>query len=141
MEKYKPAVGKRILLLVSGLLWNGVGTMLVRFAYQWLSVMEGKSAYLLGGLGILFSLAIHHFGLLKVVDKNLARIRPMEGKRCFFSFQPWRSYLIVLFMIGMGIGLRHSNLPRPFLAVFYMAMGVALILSSTRYLKYYFKHH
>jgi hypothetical protein len=139
LERFKPAVGKNILLLVSGILWCGAGIMLVHFAYGWLTAMGGRGAYLFGAVGLALSWLIHHFGLLRIVDRNLARILPMEGKRCLFSFQPWKSYLIILVMVGMGIGLRHSSFPKPYLAIFYLAMGAALILSSIRYLKHFFQ--
>ncbi len=61
----------------------------------------------------------------------------MQGKRCVFAFQSWKSYLIVVIMIAMGIGLRHSPIPKPYLSVLYIGIGLALILSSFRYLKYY----
>jgi hypothetical protein len=135
LEQFKPAVGKGSLLLLSGLMWVGVGIMLLNYAYHWLALRGGKGALALGFAGLAASLVIHHFGFLKVVDKNLARILPMEGKRCLFAFQPWKSYLIIVVMIGMGIGLRHSPIPKPYLAVLYIGIGMALILSSLRYLR------
>ena len=77
----------------------------------------------------------HHFGFLRVVDKNLARILPMEGKRCLFSFMSWKSYLVVALMASMGMLLRHSPIPKHLLSVVYLAIGLALVLSSMRYLK------
>ncbi len=134
-DQYKPAVGKRFLLLLSGLVWIAVGGLLLNYAYQWLAVKEGWSTLVLAVIGLLCSLVIHHFGFLKVVDKNLGRILPMEGKKCLFAFQSWRSYLIILIMVGMGIGLRHSPVPKPYLAILYIGIGMALILSSIRYLR------
>lgn len=136
LDRFKPAVGKRALLLLSGLVWIAVGFMLLRFAYIWLRAEGGGSATALGGAGLLLALLIHHFGFLKVVDKNLGRILPMEGKKCVFAFQPWRSYLIVAVMIAMGVGLRHSPIPKQYLAVLYTGIGMALVLSSVRYLRY-----
>jgi len=86
-------------------------------------------------VGGLAAVVIHHFGFLKVVDKNLDRIRPMQGKRCAFSFMSWKSYLMVAVMMAMGIGLRHSPIPKPYLAVLYIGIGLALVLSSGRYLR------
>ncbi len=141
LERYKPGVGKHILLLLSGFLWIGVGVMLLNFAIHWLAVEEGAAVLVPAVLGITISFIIHHFGLLKVVDKNLGRILPMEGKHCLFAFQSWKSYIIVVFMVAMGITLRHSSIPKPFLAVFYIGMGLALILSSFRYLNVFLKQH
>lgn len=139
LERFKPGVGKRVLLLLSGLMWMGVGCMLVTLAVHWLAAEGGRLALVLGALGLGASLVIHHFGFLKIVDRNLARILPMEGKRCLFAFQPWKSYFLILVMVGMGIGLRHSPLPKHYLAVIYVAIGMALVLSSTRYLRVFIR--
>ncbi|NOY52789.1 MAG: hypothetical protein GXP58_04125 [Deltaproteobacteria bacterium] len=139
MERYKPAADRRTLLLISGFIWSGVGIMLVSFALVWLSARGGTAAYLLGGSGLVLSWFIHHFGLTRIVNRNLGRILPVRDKRCLFSFQPWKSYIIILIMIAMGVTLRHSSFPKPYLAVIYMAMGAALILSSTRYWKHFFR--
>jgi len=128
-----------MLLLLSGFMWIAVGIMLLNYAYHWLEEEGGRTALFLAVAGLLCSLVIHHFGFLKVVDKNLARILPMKGKRCVFSFQPWRSYLIILVMIAMGIGLRHSPIPKPYLSILYIGIGMALILSSIRYLRTFLK--
>ena len=139
LERYKPAVGRKALLLISGLLWFGVGIMLDHFAYGWLVAMEGEWAWILGGAGLVLAWCVHHFGFLHIVDLNLARILPVEGKRCLFSFQPWKSYLIIAVMIAMGGTLRHSRLPKPYRVVPDLAMGTAFILFSTRWLKYFFQ--
>ena len=109
--------------------------MLVSLATGWLR--EGHPAHLLMlvAIGVLAALLIHHFGFLRVVDKNLGRILPMEGARCVFSFMSWKSYIVVAFMMAMGVGLRHSPIPKPYLAVLYVGIGLALILSSIRYLR------
>lgn len=138
-EQYKPGVHKHWLLLIAGLLWFGVGCMLNGFALTWLRVVPGSKGWILGGTGFLCGLIIHHFGFLKIVDKNLARILPVEGKRCVFSFMPWKSYGMILVMSLMGATLRHSALPKPTLAILYCAMGTALALSSIRYFRYLFK--
>ncbi len=128
-----------MLLLLSGFMWIAVGMLLLNYAYQWLEEEGGRTALFLAVAGLLCSLVIHHFGFLKVVDKNLARILPVKGKRCIFAFQPWKSYLIILMMIAMGIGLRHSPIPKPYLSILYIGIGMALILSSIRYLRTFLK--
>ena len=135
LQRFKPSVSRQTLLLLAGLVWIGVGTMLSSLAVGWLQGSDSVHRFALAAVGVLFALLIHHFGFLRVVDKNLGRILPMEGKRCAFSFMSWKSYLLVGVMMAMGAGLRHSPIPRPYLAVLYLAIGLALILSSTRYLR------
>lgn len=134
-HKFKPGVDKRVLLLLSGLLWVGVGTMLLSFAASWLKALHGDGSFVLAGAGVVLALVIHHLGFLRIVDRNLGRILPMEGKRCIFSFMTWRSYLTVAVMVLTGVLLRRSPIPKPYLSVLYTGIGLALILSSVRYLR------
>jgi hypothetical protein len=132
-ERFKPAVSKSFLLFLAGFIWIAVGIMLTSFATRWL-IAYGKSlALLYAAVGLGLSLVIHHYGFLRIVDKNLGRISKMEGKRCAFSFITWRSYIIVAMMITMGIMLRHSAIPKQYLSILYIGIGMALILSSIRY--------
>lgn len=106
-DLFKPAVTKRVLLLLAGLVWFCVGTMLLAFAYAWLSDAPRTIAFMFFGFGIVLALLVHHFGFLKIVDKNIERILPMVEKKCLFSFITWKSYLIILVMVALGTLLRH----------------------------------
>ena len=138
-EQFKPAVEKSVLILLSGTVWIVVGVMLLTFAYSWLASIRLSMAFEFIAFGFAAALLIHHFGFLKVVDKNLGRILPMEGKQCAFSFMSWKSYVLVLFMVTIGIVLRHSTIPKSYLAILYVGIGIALILSSVRYIRYFLK--
>ena len=138
-DKFKPAVTKNVLLFLAGIVWLSVGTMLMFLSFSWLSAVYGSNRYLFAGIGVVFALMVHHFGFLKIVDKNLERILPMDGKKCLFAFVPWKSYLIVVVMIILGAILRHSSIPKQYLAVLYSTIGLALILSSVRYLRAFFR--
>ena len=81
--------------------------MLLFLAYSWLSTASNINNYMYVGAGILIALLAHHFGFLKIVDKNLNRLNQMDGKRCLFSFIPWKSYLIIMVMIAMGTNLTY----------------------------------
>lgn len=135
LKRFKPAVSRHTLLLLAGLMWVAVGSVLLSRAAGWLR--EGHPAHLPAfvAVGVFAALLIHHFGFLRVVDRNLGRILPMEGKRCAFSFMSWKSYVMVGSMVALGTGLRLSPIPRPYLAVFYIGIGLALVLSSVRYLR------
>jgi hypothetical protein len=137
--KYDPAVDKKFLIALSGILWSIVGIALCNLAVGWLSETTGWTAALLGASGAVLSLLIHHFGFLKLVDRNIERILSKNGRVCIFAFQPWKSYLIILIMVGMGTFLRHSSLPKPYLAVIYIGFGGAMLLSSLRYHRNFFK--
>ena len=85
IDKYKPAVGTPFLLFLAALVWDCAGIMLLLLAFSWLSTATRVEAYLYAGAGILLALLVHHFGFLKIVDKNLERILQMNGKKCLFA--------------------------------------------------------
>lgn len=133
-DKFKPAISRELLILIAGLMWCSVGIMLLFIAYQWLSIYEKKSSpYIL--IGIIAALIIHHFGFLKIVNKNLDRISKLPQKACAFSFISWKSYFLIFIMVSMGIILRHSPLPKQYLSIIYIGIGIALFLSSLRYFR------
>jgi hypothetical protein len=135
IAKIKPAVNKGVLLFLAGFMWFGVGTMLLFLSFSWLKAFQVHGSFLVGGIGVAVALVVHHFGFLKIVDKNLSRILPMEGTKCIFSFITWKSYIIVAVMVAMGALLRYSPIPKPYLSMLYIGIGLALILSSMRYLR------
>lgn len=134
-NKYKPAVKRKYLILISGLVWVAIGILLIALAINWLSELHFAGTWIYIIAGVIFALIIHHFGFLKIVDKNLGRIKSLDNKTCVFAFMSWRSYLLVIVMITMGILLRHSPLPRNLLSIIYVGIGLALVLSSIRYLR------
>ncbi|MGD2096900.1 MAG: hypothetical protein PVG35_04920 [Desulfobacterales bacterium] len=135
IEKIRPAVDKSALIFLSFFVWVAVGTMLLLFAYSWLKAPQVNHSFFFAALGFGAALVIHHFGFLKIVDTNLGRILPMEGKKCAFSFMTWKSYIIVAVMVTMGTLLRHSAIPKAYLSILYIGIGLSLILSSIRYLR------
>jgi hypothetical protein len=138
IERLKPAADKKILILLSGLMWCGVGIMLVSFAVTWLNTYKGPGRLIFYFCGFLAAMPIHHFGFLRIADKNLNRLLPLSEKKCIFSFMTWRSFFIVLIMVSFGIALRHSIIPKQYLSILYNGIGLALFLSGIRYFRFFF---
>lgn len=132
-----PAVDKKILVLLAGLMWCGVGVMLISFSVKWLSHFDSRLIFY--SAGFIAAMPIHHFGFLKIADKNLRRLLPVTVKKCVFSFMTWKSYIIVIIMVSMGIALRHSAIPKNYLAILYIGIGLALFLSGLRYFRFFIK--
>lgn len=139
LRKISPLVDKRILVLLAGIMWCGVGIMLVHYAILWLIPLKSSERVVFYTAGFLTAMPIHHFGFLKIADKNLNRLLPLTKKRCLFSFMTWKSYIIVLVMVSMGIALRHSSLPKQYLSILYNGIGLALFLSGIRYFRFFFR--
>ena len=139
IKKFNPVVDKKVLVLLAGTMWCGVGIMLISFAVSWLSFYSGREEVLFFSAGFLVAMPVHHFGFLRIADKNLNRLLALTKKRCVLAFMTWKSYLIVLVMMSMGIALRHSAIPKRYLSVLYNGIGLALFLSGIRYLRFFYK--
>jgi hypothetical protein len=137
LKRIIPLVDKKILVLLSGLMWCGVGIMLIHYAITWISVYPEKEEILFYSAGFLAAMPIHHFGFLRIADKNLKRLLQFTAKRNVFSFMTWKSFFIVIVMVSMGIGLRHSAIPKRYLSVLYNGIGLALFLSGIRYIRFF----
>jgi len=133
LAKLKPAVSRYWLISLAGLLWSAVGVMLCRLAYLWLTAVPWGGAVFLGISGILLALIAYRFGFSRIVGKNIDRIQQFSEKGCIFAFQAWKSYLIIVIMVALGLFLRYSPLPKQYLAVVYLAVGGALFLSRFHY--------
>jgi hypothetical protein len=137
--RLNPAVDRKYLVLLAGFVWMAVGIMLVSFAVTWLAHYPGKGKILFYLAGFLLAMPVHHFGFLKLADRNINRLMPLEEKRCLFSFITWKSYLIIVIMVSMGIALRHSAIPKQYLSVLYNGIGLGLFLSGIRYIRISFR--
>jgi hypothetical protein len=134
LRKWEPAVPKGWLVLLSGLMWSAVGIMLCWLAYGWLAPEPVSHGVPLGLAGIAAALAIYQFGFSRLADKNIRRIENYDREKvCVFAFQEWKSYVIIVIMMALGITLRRSGFPKPYLAVLYTGIGGGLLLSSLRY--------
>ncbi len=132
-KRIKPSVPKCLLIALAGLMWSTVGVMLCSMAYHWLKEVDCPTAFPFGLFGIILSLAAYRFGFSGIARKNIDRICLLPEKGCIFAFQAWKSYLIIVVMITLGIILRHSPIPKHYLAIVYTTVGGALLLSSLHY--------
>ncbi|MCJ7542422.1 MAG: hypothetical protein MUO88_22465, partial [Desulfobacterales bacterium] len=108
LEKLKPAVSKYWLMALAGLMWSVVGITLCHMAFIWLRAVTGRWALSMGSLGLISALTVYHFGFSKIALKNIDRLCHLPDKTCIFAFQAWKSYLLIIFMIILGITMRHS---------------------------------
>lgn len=132
-HRLKPALPRPWLLALAGLMWTAVGVMLGRYAFVWLANPPSWANAALGLVGVAAAVPIYRLGFRQLARKNIERIRQLNDRACLFSFLAWRSYAIVAVMITGGILLRHSAIPKPYLAILYAAIGGGLFLSSFVY--------
>jgi hypothetical protein len=130
--RWKPAVEKRWLLLVSGIAWTAVGLTLCFLAYGWLAAQQ-DTTFLLAIAGVAIALPVYRLGFSRLARKNIKRIALLPPHCCLFAFQDARAYLVASFMSVMGVAMRSAPVPKPVLAIVYIAIGGGLFLSSLHY--------
>lgn len=135
----KPAAKRKTLALIAGIVWSLTGLFLSSVALSWL--LDSEVAYIaitvICGLGV--GWLIHYFKFGKLANQNIQRIysqSPGQDKVCVFAFQNFRSYFLVIIMMTMGYLVRHSGVPKPHLAPFYLAIGSAMFMSSLAYYRH-----
>ncbi len=133
LKNFKPGVSKYWLLMLAGLMWSGVGTLLCRRAYTWLTGINGYRAIFFDLLSVAMAIAVYRFGFSRIAARNINRLCLLTERTCVFAFQTWKGYLIIGSMIGLGYVLRSSTFPKQYLAIVYIAIGGALFLSSFSY--------
>jgi hypothetical protein len=135
LSKFKPAVRKVWLHFFAGLVWLGVGVMLIGFASRWLRPVILSSKVLLITAGLLLATGIYFFGFSRLAKMNINRINRLKGEKvCLFAFQGWTSYPLVLFMVFLGVYLRtYSPFPKTLLAILYLGIGGGLLSASLNY--------
>ncbi len=133
LARFNPVIPRNGLLLLAGLMWSAVGILLCSYAVTWVTHPATTLALALGLLGLVISLAVNYWGFSRLAHKNIDRILAYGDRACVFAFQAWKGYLIIAVMMTGGILLRHSAIPRPYLAVVYAAIGAGLLQASINY--------
>lgn len=129
-------VHKHTLILIAGIVWAIAGFNIIRIgliAYQgnfiWWRALLSAAVY------TVFQVFI--FG--KMVKKHTERILQYEDERLnVFRFFDTKSYLIMAFMMTLGIGLRVSGVvPNGFIAYFYTGLGASLLTAGVLFIIHY----
>jgi uncharacterized membrane protein len=132
-EEFKPVVSKTILVLIAGLVWIMTGTFLSRLAIIWWQSYTGSFLSLFIILGLILGMIKGYYVFSGIVRKNIDRISRMDRNGFVLAFIPWKTYLLIIAMMTFGMTLRHSALPKQYLAIIYMAVGFAMVLSGFQY--------
>lgn len=129
LVRFKPGVPRHVHLLAAAMLWSIVGLVLVTKGIRWL--LAADMVYLALPalvLGCIKSRLV----LERSVEKNIERILHLQDGTCLGAVYSKATWLLVLLMIGMGVLLRNSTIPRPILGVVYIMIGWALIWASRK---------
>ena len=126
-------VHKNTLILIAGIVWAIAGFNIVRIG---LIAYQGNFTWWRGLLSIAVYAAFQVFVFGKMVKKHTDRIQQYEEERQnFFRFFDTKSYLIMAFMMTLGIGLRVSGVvPNTFIAFFYTGLGASLLTAGVLFI-------
>ena len=130
-----PKGSKFYLILTSGIVWLSVGIFLFYRRLGWVIEFPLSQFLIIIGIGFLIGILKNKYMITKFAKDNIIRINNYENDRlCFWAFQKWTSYLMIILMIGLGIFLRlYSGVPKYILSPIYMGIGLALFLFSFHY--------
>ncbi len=136
-----PKVHKNILILISGIMWTGVGLFLIRLSFRWFFLLSTNEMIFVIIAGVLSGIAIAYFGFSNLAIKNINRINTYKENVCVWAFQKWTTYLLIVFMISLGVFMRNASfIPKFLLSYIYIVMGLALFLSSFNYYHFLLKN-
>lgn len=127
-------VSKNSLILIAGIVWCIAGFNVAR-----LGIISYKNLETFTIIHIISSAIIFlAFGtmFLKMSNKHVKRIRNDKNEyKPFWTFFDLKAYMIMIFMMSGGIGLRAAHvLPEKFIAYFYTGLGSALALAGISFL-------
>jgi len=129
-QRWKPAARARTQVLLAALVWTGVGLGLTTAGVHWSLLAPAFWPAAILAVALPLGLLKGRFALTKAAGKIATRIARRGDGTCLGGFLSWQTWLFVLAMMGMGMALRRSDLPRAILGLVYTAVGVALLWGS-----------
>jgi uncharacterized membrane protein YidH (DUF202 family) len=130
-QKYKPGVTRRTLLIILGLFWGFAAYRILRIGIRQLG-MNPYHIWIRTAIGLIGFVIFFRSVFWRVVRRHKRRIMTLAPDRpCVFSFFNWKNYLVMLFMVTMGIvAVKLSHVPPDYLGVFYISLGLSLLASA-----------
>ena len=134
----KYGVNRQILLIIAGTVWIIAGGNILRIGIVTWMNNSHDWMFKIGEATIVFLL---FFVLIfkRLYYKHTRRIeQKKETRTCPFSFFDVKSWIIMIFMISLGITIRSFHLlPESFISVFYTGLSIALILTGILFIRYW----
>lgn len=127
LSRLKPGVNRRVHLFAAPLLWTVVGAFLLVRGWDWIGPGQDRWFVLLAiALGTGKSVLI----LDKTASRSLTRIVRLRDGTCLGAVYSWKTWALVVLMMGSGILLRRYFTPGVVIGTLYAAVGWALLYSS-----------
>lgn len=136
----KYGVNRQFLLITAGIVWIIAGANILRIGIvTWINSTQDWM-FKIGEATVVF-LLFFVFIFRKLYYKHTRRIEEKkEDKNCPFSFFDVKSWIMMVFMIALGITIRSLHLlPDSFISVFYTGLSIALILTGILFIRYWWQ--
>ncbi|MGL4848336.1 MAG: hypothetical protein ACRC28_05340 [Clostridium sp.] len=131
------SVKKPVVLFLGGLVWLFAAIRVFLIGKE--SILDATTIdYIIDGVIILITLAIFYFFIFKnLTIKHAKRIMTSSlEKHCPFSFFDVKSYIIMIIMISLSIGLRYLNIINlNYLGSFYIGIAIALFIGGILFIR------
>ena len=136
----KYGVSKQFLLITAGVVWIIAGANILRIGLRTWQSAEGDWMYKVCEATIVF-LLFFVFVFRKLYYKHTRRIERKKDKNCPFSFFDAKGWIVMTFMITLGVTIRVFHLlPDSFISVFYTGLSIALMFTGFLFLRYWWKN-
>ena len=135
LQTLKPGVPKLVLIALGAALWGFAAYRILKMGFIFIErhALHHFINYLIGIAGFIpFFLLVFRKVSLRYVNriKNLPQRRP-----CMFAFFDLRGYIIMTFMITMGIMISQWKvIPELYKGTFFISLGLSLLASSVFYI-------
>ena len=125
---------KKHLYFVAGLIWGVPGIII---SIKGISAYRMQPSENLWWLLLITASVLAAFFMLfrRIVNRYCGRIASLPAKVKICQTFPARGWILIVFMMGLGIALRHIPvIPSAFIASFYSGLGPMLVFSSLRFM-------
>lgn len=129
-ERIVPRTSRRTRLFVATFVWTGVGLGLLIAGLRWTFLAPSIGWRLALPLALVVGWVKGRFVLAPRATRNATRILHSSESVCVGAAFSWGAWALAGSMTLLGIGLRHSALPRPWLGLLYAAVGTALLTAG-----------
>ena len=135
LQILKPGVPKPVLIALGAALWGFAAYRILKMGFIFVErhALHHFVNYLIGVAGFIpFFLLVFR----KVSLRYITRIKNLPQRRpCVFSFFDLRGYIMMSFMITLGILVSHWELiPELYKGTFFISLGLSLLASSIFYI-------
>lgn len=135
LQTLKPGVPKSVLIALGAALWGFAAYRILKMGFIFIEkhALHHMLNYLIGVAGFVpFFLLIFR----KVSLRYFTRIINLPQRRpCMFAFFDLRGYIMMSFMITIGILVSHWKLiPELYKGTFFISLGLSLLASSVFYI-------